>query len=55
MGQTVQTFEGFDAAGTVRVDWNGMDRNGAPVPSGVYFYRVTTPEWSATKKMTLLK
>jgi hypothetical protein len=55
MGQTVQTFEGFDAAGTVRVDWNGLDRNGASVPSGVYFYRVTTPEWSATKKMTLLK
>ena len=55
MGQTVQTFEGFDAAGTVRVAWNGQDQNGSTVPSGVYFYRVTTPEWSATKKMTLLK
>ncbi len=55
MGQTVQTFEGFDAPGTVRVNWNGLDRNGANVPSGVYFYRVTTATWSATKKMTLLK
>ncbi len=55
MGQTVRTFNGTDAAGTVRVSWNGQDENGSSVPSGVYFYRVTTPEWSATKKMTLLK
>jgi len=55
MGQTVQTFEGFDAPGTVRVNWNGLDRNGSNVPSGVYFYRVTTDTWTATKKMTLLK
>lgn len=55
MGQTVQTFEGFDAAGTIRVSWDGQDRNGSTVPSGVYFYRVTTANWAATKKMTLLK
>jgi hypothetical protein len=55
MGQTVRTFEGFDAAGTVRVSWDGRDDNGSAVPSGVYFYRVTTANWSATKKMTLLK
>ena len=44
MGQTVRTFNGTDAAGTVRVSWNGQDENGSSVPSGVYFYRVTTPE-----------
>lgn len=55
MGQTVRTFTGTDAAGTVRVAWNGQDQNGSAVPSGVYFYRVATKEWSATKKMTLLK
>ncbi len=55
MGQTVRTFAGTDAAGAVRVSWNGQDENGSSVPSGVYFYRVTTPERSATRKMTLLK
>jgi hypothetical protein len=55
MGQSVRSFAGFDAAGTVRVTWDGLDQDGGRVPSGVYFYRVTTPDWSATKKMTLLK
>jgi hypothetical protein len=55
LGQEVQSFSGNDAAGTVRVSWNGTDRNGATVPSGIYFYRVSTPEWTASKKMTLLK
>jgi hypothetical protein len=54
MGQTVQTFSGH-GDGLVRVTWNGRDQNGAAVPSGVYFYRVTTPEWQATRKMTILK
>lgn len=55
MGQSIRSFEGFDAAGVARVEWDGRDRNGLTVPSGVYFYRVNTSGWSATRKMTLLK
>ena len=35
--------------------WNGIDRYGKPVSSGVYFARMTTKNFSQTKKMLLLK
>jgi hypothetical protein len=37
------------------VVWDGRDANGAEVPSGVYFYRLQTEEFSQTRKMLLLK
>ncbi|MEW5701920.1 MAG: HYR domain-containing protein [Candidatus Zixiibacteriota bacterium] len=55
VGQSVRSFSGHDGAGIVRVSWDGTSDNGAAVSSGIYFYRVTTPEWSASKKMTLVK
>jgi hypothetical protein len=42
--------------GTERtVTWDGTDRWGRQVQSGVYFYKVSTPTFTVTKKMTLLK
>jgi hypothetical protein len=41
--------------GTHAVSWDGRDGNGSPVASGVYFYRLTSPGFSQTKKMVLLK
>jgi len=38
-----------------RVEWDGRAEAGGDVASGVYFYRLSTPKYSATKKMTLLK
>ena len=35
--------------------WNGIDRYGKPVSSGVYFARMKTKNFSQTKKMLLLK
>ena len=35
--------------------WNGLDQNGSKVASGVYFYRLETERFTATKKMLLLK
>ncbi|MEE9464205.1 MAG: right-handed parallel beta-helix repeat-containing protein [Candidatus Neomarinimicrobiota bacterium] len=37
------------------VVWDGRDRSGRPVPSGVYITRLVTPEFSAGIKMVLLK
>jgi hypothetical protein len=37
-----------------RVFWNGKDNAGSAVASGVYFYRLKTPTFTSTKKMTLL-
>ncbi|MBN1949398.1 MAG: lamin tail domain-containing protein [Candidatus Cloacimonetes bacterium] len=35
--------------------WNGRDENGQEVPSGLYFYRLNSGEFSDTRKMVLLK
>ncbi len=42
-------------AGRYRVSWNGLDDAGARVASGIYFYRLETPVFSAARKMVLLK
>ena len=41
--------------GNYAVEWNGTNGRGAKVASGVYFYRLTYGEQSATRKMMLLK
>ncbi|MDE0086763.1 MAG: cohesin domain-containing protein [Candidatus Poribacteria bacterium] len=35
--------------------WDGKNENGESVASGVYFYTLTTEEFSATRKMLILK
>jgi hypothetical protein len=55
LGQVVRAFEGSADASNVRVTWDGRDRDGSEVASGVYFYRVITPKWNATRKMTLIR
>ncbi len=36
------------------VHWDGHNRDGTAVGSGVYLYRLETDDWVVTKKMTLL-
>ncbi len=43
------------SAGRYVARWDGSDMNGSPVPSGVYFYRLKADNYSASKKMILLK
>ena len=43
------------SANTYRVQWDGTDFLGKPVPSGMYLYRLKTGESSETKKMSLIK
>ena len=38
-----------------RVPWYGAALDGAPLPSGAYIYRLTTPEGSESRKLTLLR
>ncbi len=56
MGQSVNTLvDEKMGSGYHSVGWNGKDQFGNQVPSGVYFYKVTTNEISKTAKMLLLK
>jgi len=48
-------FEGKQSAGNHTINWNGTDQSGNPVASGIYFYKLSTPNFSETKKMMLMK
>ncbi|MBT6760597.1 MAG: T9SS type A sorting domain-containing protein [Candidatus Marinimicrobia bacterium] len=43
------------AGGTHFITWDGLDTQGSPVESGIYFYRLTTELFTKTMKMTLLR
>jgi hypothetical protein len=46
---------GWFGAGQHEVVWNGRDDQGRDVPSGVYFYRLTTARASETRRMVLIR
>ncbi len=48
-------LQGERSTGTHRVNWDGTDRRGQPVPSGVYFARLTTPSGSVVQKVVVAK
>jgi hypothetical protein len=47
--------DGVRPAGRNRVAWRALDGRGAPVASGIYFYRLETGGNTFTKKMVLLR
>jgi hypothetical protein len=49
-GQKVTGFNGYSEAGIHRISWDA-----AAMASGVYFYRFSAGDYTATKKMVLLK
>lgn len=54
-GQKVKTLVRSYTPGRHSVVWNGTDNNGKFVSSGVYFYRMSTPNHISNRKMLLLK
>ena len=54
-GQLVKTYNGHNEAGNVSVVWDGTDAVGSTVASGIYFYKANARDFSATKKMVLMK
>lgn len=41
--------------GVYRVRFNGRDEKGLEIPSGVYLYRIRTPDFTDTRKMILME
>jgi hypothetical protein len=55
-GQLVRTFVSeVKDAGSYAAVWDGKNNLGAEVASGIYFYKMETSGFSATKKMVLLR
>lgn len=56
-GRLVRTLrDGSEPAGDRRVEWDGRDRSGQPVASGVYLYRLTTESGeSQSNRMVVAK
>jgi len=55
-GQKVRTlFDGIAEKSSYSLVWNGQNDRGSNMPSGVYYYRLTTPREATTNKMLLLK
>nr|MCS5613937.1 T9SS type A sorting domain-containing protein [Candidatus Poribacteria bacterium] len=46
---------GFYTATDQAIYWDGKNQLGEPVSSGVYFYRLTTSDYDAMKKMVILR
>ena len=56
LGRLIRTVQdGYLPAGEHRIVWDGADRAGRQVASGIYFYRVRSDDGSLTRKMILLK
>ncbi len=57
LGQTVaKLLDDHQAAGSHSIQWDGIDWQGNPVPSGVYFYRISSnTNFVDRKKMLYLK
>jgi parallel beta-helix repeat protein len=56
LGQRVaELFNGFARAGFHTVTWQGLNEAGHRATSGVYIYRLETPNGLATRKMLLIK
>ncbi|MCP4231476.1 MAG: T9SS type A sorting domain-containing protein [bacterium] len=55
-GERVRVLEDdHQGRGVYRVVWDGRDDRGKSTASGVYFYRLTAGDFTATKKMVLLR
>jgi len=56
LGQNVRNLVDQDMpAGNHKVTWDGRNSDGQQVSSGIYFYRISADNFSATKKMMMLK
>ena len=55
-GQRVKTLIHEEReAGSHNIHWNGIDENGNEMASGIYFYRMQTPDFVQVKRAILMK
>ncbi|MGH7595796.1 MAG: T9SS type A sorting domain-containing protein [bacterium] len=56
LGNLVVTLiNGERQAGTQKIAWNGYDRQGLPVRTGIYFYRLQTASQTINRKLVVYR
>ncbi|MCF8242028.1 MAG: T9SS type A sorting domain-containing protein [Melioribacteraceae bacterium] len=56
LGQEIRTLvSDVKESGSYQVTWNGKDDHGNSVSTGIYLYKIQANDYSATKKMLLIK
>jgi hypothetical protein len=56
LGQLVRVLVDEEkGAGTYSIYWDGNDKNGQEVSSGIYFYKLDAGDFTKVKKMVLIK
>jgi flagellar hook assembly protein FlgD len=56
LGRHVTTLaEGVKGAGVHSAEWNVRNSKGKPVTSGMYFYKMEAGDFTATRKMLVLR
>tara|TARA_Y100001936_G_scaffold179211_1_gene176061 strand:- start:134 stop:307 length:174 start_codon:yes stop_codon:yes gene_type:complete len=55
-GKEIRTLNnGYHKSGSANITWDGRDKNGQLVASGIYFYSMVSGRNSIVKKLTLVK
>ncbi len=56
LGQNIVTLMNDQVqAGSHTIEWNGNNKNNSAVSSGIYFYKLTSEDYTDTKRMILLR
>ncbi|HDL78999.1 MAG TPA: T9SS type A sorting domain-containing protein, partial [Bacteroidetes bacterium] len=55
LGQVVKEVSIRQTAGTHQFYWNGRNREGSLLPSGIYFYEIKAGRFHRAKKMVLVR
>jgi hypothetical protein len=56
LGNKIQKLvDEYKSTGYYNVSWDGKDENGLQVPTGIYFYRLKTNNYTQTKKLLIIK
>ncbi len=55
-GQLIKTLiNELKYAGTYKLSWDGTNESGKYVPAGIYFYRLTSDNFTSTKRINILR
>ncbi len=56
LGRVVtRLIDGVQESGEHQIEWNGTDRDGNNIASGIYLYRIISKEGTSCRKMTMVK